>query len=140
MISSDGELDMGVGDADESTPSYLPSIQNIYYINKFMIISPVSPLNSASLLMVQNEKPDNFDDGSTIIDGDLYVDKLPKTGMESCDNSLLRDVAIRLDSLTHKFEKHQTESNVVLSDLISTLEAFESSISTECPVRENSSL
>ena len=46
----------------------------------------------------------------------ICFDKLLKLCVESCENSLLRDVAIRLDSLTHIFEKHQTESNVVLKN------------------------
>ena len=58
---------MGVGDV-ESTPLPLPSIQNNYYINKFMMDSSVSSLNSATLPTVQREKPDDSDNGSTIID------------------------------------------------------------------------
>ena len=36
MISSQKELNMGVGDV-ECTPSHLPSLQNNYYFDKFMV-------------------------------------------------------------------------------------------------------
>ena len=60
---------------------------------------------------------------------------------ETCDAaSFLRDVARRLDSLTDQFEKHKTEPNIVLNDLINTLEVFKNSNSTDYLAQENTSL
>ena len=133
MISSQKELNMGVGDV-ECTPPHLPSLQNNYYFNKFMVNDPLQNLNKSNLSdLAQQEKADE----SHVTSSNLSLVESIKINEETCDTSSLRDVSKPLDSLTHQFEKHQTESNIVLNDLINTLDVFKSSNSTNYLAQEN---
>ena len=136
MISSQKELNMGVGDV-ECTPPHLPSLQNNYYFNKFMVNDSLSCLNNSNLSeMAQQEKAD---ESHVTISGLSFCESI-KITEEIISASSLRDVAKRLDSLTDQFEKHKTKSSIVLNDLITTLEVFKNSNSTDYLAQENTSL
>jgi regulator of replication initiation timing len=59
---------------------------------------------------------------------------------QSCEEISLHDVSRRLDLLTHQFKRHQTESSIVLNELVNSLEACKSLNGTEHLVRENTLL
>ena len=139
IISSDGEHNMGVGDI-ESTPSHMPSLQN-NYLNKFMANSPLSSLDVSNLSMPQLVESDGSHNNSKTFD-DLCPDESTKKieQRQSCEELSLRDVTRRLDSLTHQFERHQTESSLVLNELINTLEVYKNPNDIDHLVQENTSL
>ena len=136
MISSQKELNMGVGDV-ECTPSHLSSLQNNYYFNNFMVNDSLSCLNTSNLSeMAQQEKADE----SHVTSSGLSFGESIKVTEETIGASSFRDVARRLDSLTDQFEKHKTESSIVLNDLITSLEVFKNSNSIDYLAQENTSL
>ena len=135
MISLQKELNMRVGDV-ECTPPHLPSLQNNYYFNKFMVSDSLSCLNNSNLSeMAQQEKADE----SHVTSSNLSYGKSIKITEETIGVSSLRDVARWLDSLTDRFEKHKTESSIVV-DVITTLEVLKNSNSTDYIAQENISL
>ena len=100
MISSQKELNMGVGDV-ECTPPHLPSLQNNYYFNKFMVNDTLQSLNKSNLSDLTQQKADE----SHVTSSNLSLVESIKINEETCDPSSLRDVSKPLDSLTHQFEK-----------------------------------
>ena len=89
MISSQKEPNMGVGDV-ECTPPHLPSLQNNYYFNKFMVNDSLSCLNNSNLSeMAQQEKADE----SLVTSSNLSCGKSIMITDETIGASSLRDVA-----------------------------------------------
>ena len=127
---------MGVGDV-ECTPPHLPSLQNNFYFDKFMVNDSLSCSKNSNLSeMAQQEKADE----SHVTSSNLSCGESIKITEETIGASSLRDVARRLDLLTDRFEKHKTESSIVLDDVITTLEVLKNSNSTDYIPQENTSL
>ena len=137
VISPDGEHNMGVDDA-ESTPSHVPSLQNNYF-NKLMANSPLSSLDNTNLSMAQSVGSDDSHNNPTIVDY-VLASRPKKQQRQSCEEFSPRDVAGRLDLLTQQLERHQTESSIVLNELVNTLEVYKSSNGTDHLVQENTAL
>ena len=119
-----------------------------------------SPRGSCKQIKTANITLRLYENGSVLLEGpmvDEYRKILEQVAMISSQKELnmgesikikeetigassLRDVARRLDSLTDQFKKHKTESGIVLDDVITTLEAFKNSNSTDYIALENTSL
>ena len=86
--------------------------------------------------MAQQEKADE----SHVTSSNLSCGESIKITEETIGASSLRDVARRPDSLTDRFEKHKTESSIVLDDVITTLEVLKNSNSKDYIAQENTSM
>ncbi len=137
-ISQDSESHLGVGDVEDLTPPHMPSLENI---NKFLLNCswPCSDDEILSGDLLETSEPGRT---STINLSDN--DTLSQIEQECEENSfcpkenLLNDVAKRLDLLSQRFEKHRSESSIVLNELINACEIQNASpADTDQLTREN---
>jgi hypothetical protein len=110
-IDPNSECNLGVNDLD-STPPQNASLKNI---NDFMVNSNLAGVEVLAL-----------EDSCAISPPDNNVTSGSFQGCDesvSCDEeSVLHNVVKRLDSLTHQFENHRTETFVVLNELVNIYE------------------
>ena len=117
---------LGVNDS-VSTPPQNASLKNI---NDFMVNSNLA---GVEVLDLEDSRAISLSDNDTTNGSFQACEE-----SVSCDEeSVLQNVVKRLDSLTHQFENHRSETSVVLNELVNINENQKSPTATENLTKEN---
>ncbi len=101
---------------DDFTPTQKPSLENI---NKYMVDAN---LTSVGLLELKETNCDSSGNLSTTEGIHETLQRRDESQLQE-DRSLLQDVVKRLDLLTEQFNKHRTETSIVINELLNVWES-----------------
>jgi hypothetical protein len=101
---------------DDFTPTQKPSLENI---NKYMVDAN---LTSVGLLELKETNCDSSGNLSTNEGIHETLQRRDESQLQE-DRSLLQDVVKRLDLLTEQFNKHRTETSIVINELLNVWES-----------------